>query len=298
MITPLQKLFIDQNLEYIAELSNFRKIKKFFNENNISVTQEDLYLYVNNISPPLCEGMKFVSYSVGYRSCKKGCECYVKNLSEKVKAVVNTFTDEKKSKILEKRKITTNLKYGVDNVFQDNSIKNRSYTTKTLKYNDSNFNNRDKATNTCLEIYGVDNPAKLENIKQKIKSTNINKYGVDYALKSDEVKEKIKNTMFDRYGVSNPMQSDIIKEKLKQTNVIKYGVDNPAKLPLVIDKQKNTKVLKYGDWNTRIHLDELTVSRITDIDWLIEQNKVYSPLEIAKKLGISESAIYKIFKKN
>ena len=51
-----------------------------------------------------------------------------------------------------------------------------------------------KRKESNLIVYGVDNTAKLESVKQKMKFTLIKKYGVDHQMKLNEIKEKIKNT--------------------------------------------------------------------------------------------------------
>ncbi len=53
-----------------------------------------------------------------------------------------------------------------------------------------------KAKKTNLEKYEVDNPMKLNNIKEKVKETNLKKYGVDNYTKTDEYKKKSKRNQF------------------------------------------------------------------------------------------------------
>jgi hypothetical protein len=70
-----------------------------------------------------------------------------------------------------------------------------------------------KRKETNFKKYGVDNPLKVEKIKEKVKNTNIKKYGASSPMKSDIVKDKFKKTMIDKYGVEWAQQSDTIKEK-------------------------------------------------------------------------------------
>ena len=69
--------------------------------------------------------------------------------------------------------------------------------------------------NNCLEKYGVDNPAKSEEIKDKSKKTLNEKYGVDYARQIKEAREKAKQTCLKKYGVECFLLTDEIKEKAK-----------------------------------------------------------------------------------
>lgn len=89
-------------------------------------------------------------------------------------------------------------KYGVDNVFQLDFIK-------------------EKIKKTNLEKYGVDNPGKSEVIKEKIKKTSLKKYGVDSPLKSNSVKDKIKSTNQNKYGVDYGLSNKLIRNKGSKT---------------------------------------------------------------------------------
>ena len=109
----------------------------------------------------------------------------------------------KRMKTLEKNNIE---KYGVKNVFQLDSIKQKS-------------------KNTCLEKYGFDNHNKSEIIKNKIKITNLKKYGSEYYMGSLEFIEKSKTTCLEKYGATHPMKNLDIKEKLKNVFIKKYGTN-------------------------------------------------------------------------
>jgi len=99
--------------------------------------------------------------------------------------------------------ITTNIKkYGVENVFQSEEIKERT-------------------KETCLEKYGVENVFQSKEIKEKIKLTMIEKYGVEHNMKLKETKEKIKKTCLVKYGIENPLNL----EKSRKTMLDKYGVE-------------------------------------------------------------------------
>lgn len=116
-----------------------------------------------------------------------------------------------------------------------------------------------------LEKYGVDNPAKLPSVQEKIKNTNIEKYGVDNPAKSivvkqkmqktiksktneqkEKIKEKIKTTLLERYGVSNNLHIPEIEQRIKDNNQKKYGVDYCLSSSIIRNKIRNTSLLKYG----------------------------------------------------
>lgn len=97
-----------------------------------------------------------------------------------------------------------------------------------------------KAKETWKEKYGVDNPSKSEEIKEKKIQTTLNNWGVNNPIKSEEIKTKIKETCLENWGYTNSLQSPIIREKIKQTNLEIYGFENPAKSEKVKGKIKLT----------------------------------------------------------
>ena len=108
-----------------------------------------------------------------------------------------------------------------------------------------------KIKQTCLDKYGVDNPmrdieikqkqqnviqtkfsvdniSQLDDVKKKKMETFQEKYGVDWAIAAPEIRAKVKQTWLDKYGCENPMQNITIRNKTQQTNIEKYGVLHPA----------------------------------------------------------------------
>ena len=98
---------------------------------------------------------------------------------------------------------------------------------------------------TCLEKYGVDNPAKSELIKEKYKQTCLEKYGVDNSAKSELIKEKTKQTCLKKYNQLNGFN----KEKAKQTYLLHFGVDHNFKSKENREKAKQTSLKKFGNYN-------------------------------------------------
>lgn len=62
----------------------------------------------------------------------------------------------------------------------------------------------EKAKQTFLKKYGVDNPAKAKEVQAKIKATNLERYGATSPGKNEAVKEKQRQTLRDKYGSTNP----------------------------------------------------------------------------------------------
>lgn len=126
------------------------------------------------------------------------------------------------------------------------SLTNLIQKTKLERYGDVGYNNRDKAKETCLEKYGVDNCSKIKGAMEKAKNTKKSIYGnCNNFLKIKET--RIKNfgsfensyrqgvetsvkTCLAKYGVTSPMKLNCIKEKAQEnfhkSFKNKYGVSN------------------------------------------------------------------------
>lgn len=98
---------------------------------------------------------------------------------------------------------------------------------------------------TMLDLYGVDNPMKLQKFIDKIADTKQEKYN-DSAYNNPE---KTKQTNLERHGVEYPQQNIEIKKKSKKTNFKKYNAPTFTATPEGKDQIKKTKKEKYGDEN-------------------------------------------------
>ena len=196
-----------------VQKTHFKKLKKeLFRELNITILAQELFdiLYPEKIIR--CDNSRFVGWGAGYSSCKKGCECYVKNLSSKISKIKKNYSKEKRKKVLDTRKSTVREKYKVDNVFQLIEVKEKANNTKIKKYSDKNYNNRDKYKNTCLRKYNTENVMQIDEVKLR------NHTNRDY----QEASEKGKKTKLRKYGNEN--YNNIAQ--IKQTNSERYGVEN------------------------------------------------------------------------
>jgi len=142
----------------------------------------------------------------------------------------------KSPKKLEKYKKTCLGKYGVENTFQNKTIK-------------------DKIKKTLLDKYSVENISQVEEIKQKKKDTCLKNYNAEYYLQSVKGKEKFKRTILKRYSVNNPMKSEVVKEKYKQTCLKRYSVENPNQNKIIKEKSKQTIHKKF--FNNLLNSDRL-----------------------------------------
>ena len=96
-------------------------------------------------------------------------------------------------------------KYGVENPFQSNIIK-------------------DKIKNDCFQKYGVYHYNQTKDNQKKIQETNLKRYGNVCSLHGNN-QQKIEEIFLSKYGVKNPKQLQIFKDKDIQTKILNntYG---------------------------------------------------------------------------
>lgn len=122
------------------------------------------------------------------------------------------------------KSIKTNLeRYGVENPFQSEEIKNKIKQKNLEKYGVENPSQsseiKQKKIETSLKNYGVENPSQSKIIKQKSKQTNMEKYGVSYAMKLPEVAQKSVETRFKNNNYIKSTSSEEARD------FIKYYID-------------------------------------------------------------------------
>ncbi len=128
---------------------------------------------------------------------------------------------------IQSSKIAVKEKFGVDNVFQLDDVKN-------------------KIKQTILKEYGVENPAQNEEVKQKMRDTNMLKFGTEYASQNEDIKLKVKKTVRERFGVDHHLQLPEIMGKQIKTNLERHGVEFPGQSQISKNKIKDTNLKKYG----------------------------------------------------
>lgn len=135
--------------------------------------------------------------------------------------------------------------YGVENIFQINSIKEKSKNTKLIKYGDINYHNMEKTKYTNTKKYGVENIFKK---KEYIINCFKKKYGVEHALQIKKFFDKAKNTLKERYGDENYRNPKKIYEtKMKNGTITGSNEENTIynlliqKYPKVIRQYKDVR---------------------------------------------------------
>lgn len=151
------------------------------------------------------------------------------NLSTKV---VNKYACSSVECSNQKIKDVCQSKWGVDNPFQSEEVK-------------------EKIKETLVEKYGVEHPMFMEQTKDKIKMTCLEKYGETSYTKTEECKEKTIKTNLEKFGAEYPMKT--INGQLKRKNTrIERGlqipdeqVDEYRKYRLIVNRylQRNKKII-------------------------------------------------------
>jgi hypothetical protein len=147
-------------------------------------------------------------------------------ISNRMSDFWKNLTEEELTRINKKRESTNLENYGVINVSQLDSIK-------------------DKIKNTNIDKWGGFTYQSSE-LLDKVKKTNLDKYGVTFSASSDEVRKKMEDTNIERWGYKNPLSNNEIRDKIKNTLFLKYGVDNPMLIQENVEKLKSKFKDKYG----------------------------------------------------
>lgn len=136
----------------------------------------------------ICEGCK-KEFTISYRKkrqrfCTKSCVQNTSSVQEKMKASqLETYRKKygvdhpmKTEAVIMNFKNAMTRQYGVEHALQKEEFFQKVKTTKKERYGDDNYNNIEKAKRTCIEKYGVYNPLKCKEIKNRVADTNQKKH--------------------------------------------------------------------------------------------------------------------------
>jgi len=215
---------------------------------NLLIKIEDLTSsssYKINVMCDVCGTKKSLRYhnylknikNTGTYCCSNKCAYKVKNEKSCLEKHGN-----KNYNNTQKRKKTCLERYGVENVFQNEEIKNKIKKANINKYGDESHNRNEEIKNNKKQIflkkYGVS--CYLNTIEQKEKSRikKLRKYG------NLNNHNKIKDTFLRKYGVEHPSQVNEFKEKriknYKKTivNNILFKYENIGMIKADFEKDK------------------------------------------------------------
>jgi hypothetical protein len=89
---------------------------------------------------------------------------------------------------------------------------------------------------TFQNKYGVNNPSKIKENREKAKHTTFERHGVENYRHHPDCQTKMNNTCFEKYGVTHYSQTDMYREQTQTTNMGKYGVNNVMQNPKILEK--------------------------------------------------------------
>jgi len=178
-----------------------------------------------------------------------GCEFILQNPEIHKRTVDNRNKEKAKNTY----KNTMRERYGVDNGFQDETIKERAKQTMLKKYGHVHALQvdacRDRYKNTIRTHYGDESldwgGLNVEEIRDKTISKNRENLGVDFPFQSNEIQEKIKDTFIKKYGVDRIAKSPIIQDKIRKSILKRFG-SHHLSLPEMREQIKQTSQNVYG----------------------------------------------------
>ena len=267
MIDQIKKLFKGKTKKGIS-----LTYKKYLNKNPEIKNYLENLLNENELFYDLKHLIWLIVYDIELSKCKT-CGKILdarKTLSNVKFCSASCATSNNETTL--KRQQTCLEKYGVDNPWKSNDVKEKIKNTCLEKYGHENYAQTDeytkKSKETCLKKYGVDHQFKSDMIREKIKNTCLERYNVEYFSQNDTIKNKIRETtlkhfdgigfqdsvikskfdqtMLKKYNTTIPMKDDEIKEKYFQTCLEKYGNKIPLKNESVKEKFYNSYIEKYG----------------------------------------------------
>lgn len=175
---------------------------------------------------------------------------------------------------------------GLDKIKLDNPEKKEQYNTYIFRdfcsrkctVASGRFSDRAKQTN--LERYGVENAAQSDVAKERTKKTNNERYGVDWHTQSENFKAKASETWKQNYGddIVNPSQTQVIKDKKRESSLEKYGTETVLQSDIVKDKIKKTNLERYGYENVSQSEHTKTKIKKTMVDRYGVENALQSKI--------------------
>ena len=190
------------------------------------------------------------------------------------------------------------IKYGVENVFQLNNIKDKIVKTNILKFGFSNPNQnkdiRQKTKNTCLIKYGTDNPLKKSIVRDKIKQYYLTNFGVEYCSQIPEVAEKAHTNSFKSKTYICPSGKEIICQGYEPLALDKLIKEENIDENDVVTGCSNVPTIWYNDDNGKKHRHYVDIyipsqNRCIEVKstWTAEKKKdnIYLKQDAAKELG-------------
>ena len=130
-----------------------------------------------------------------------------------------------------------------------------------------------KRKNTCLQKYGVDNPSKIDSIKEKKRITSKKNWNVEQPLAAKQIRERITKTNIEKYGGAAPAHDASIRNKMIKSNIERYGVPHYSMTETFKNQQSkiisciNDQEITLKDWLQTTNYTKSLPSQITINQW-------------------------------
>ena len=213
-------------------IENYLKFKKYKESQN-KPSSESKYLISKFITKQEKEYIKnrWIDSSSNYESLYR----IVHNIQEKPRCpVCGKFTEfinkneqiyrkycsweckKKNTNMVERHKQGCLKKYGVENISQVESIKEKKEQTFLKHFGTKNNFGRPEVTQTFINKYGVTSIQKLQEIVEKTKQTNLKKYGYVCFLAIPEEREKWKESNKEKDYFTRKKNGTFGKSKIEE----------------------------------------------------------------------------------
>ena len=154
------------------------------------------------------------------------------------------------SSIKEKKKETMLRNYGVDNPSRSEEIQARKIQTSLKNWGTKSHMQTERGRLRCKEgmerKHGVSHNSQMESVKRSKIESSLEKYGVSCPLVSSEIKDKFRSSSLHKYSVDNPFKSEVVKRQISETNINKYGDSVPSRTEAIKEKVRNTCLQRYS----------------------------------------------------
>lgn len=245
----------DKKYEVVINAANYKHYSKYFKELRckqiIMCSIDQLIKTSRVVIDVICDNcgyekkITFKDYnSYGFHDCVYYCrKCNIKRKNIEKYGIENVFQLEStKNKI----KNTMLSRYGVENPSQSEEILIKKKITNRQRYSvdwpQQNDAIREKTKSTNIQKWNVDNISKNEVIKKTKKDTHFSKTGFNFVFETPEFKESMKSRNLVLYGNEYLFNSEIIKQRIKKTNFELYGYETPSKNEIVKSKIRNSVI--------------------------------------------------------
>lgn len=223
-----------------------------------------------------CSVEKSIKYklytSYGYENGEYYCrKCKLRRNNLEKWGVENVF----QSDIIKEKIRETNLeKWGVENPSQNKDIKEK-IRESISKLDKLEINKKREVTN--LKKWGVKNISQLKEVKEKKIETSLVNIGSDYLINTDYFRNYMKENNLKKYGDEYYFKTVDFKKKSEKSNKEKWGVKNPSQNKEVKEKIRKSVIQKLHSNILKYNVDNIVYINSDTFDILCSYcNKQFS----------------------